>query len=132
MFFVSAWTGQEEQLFCSVPPRRLFWKTVSVVSISMSSDHRDGRTTDFSSTSIIIGSNETWGEQTRFYFWKYLAVACHKLSHFNSQVFILDFIWNCCRLQEVKKFSRNPGQNKCVARATRYHISIAELLMRNL
>ena len=57
---------------------------------------------------------------------------CHKLSHFNSQVFILDFTWNCCRLQATTKFSRNSGQFKCVTRGTRYHVSIAELLMRNL
>ena len=52
--------------------------------------------------------------------------------HYNSRVFILDFNWNCCRLQEAKKFSRNPGQFKCVTRKTRYHVSIAELLIRNL
>ena len=67
----------------------------------------------------------------RFYFWRYLAVACHKLSHFNSRVFILDFTWNSCNLLEAKKFSRNPGQSKCAARETRYHVCIAALLIRN-
>ena len=28
-----------------------------------------------------------------------------------------------CRLQEAKKFSRNPGQSKCVTRETRRHVS---------
>ena len=37
-----------------------------------------------------------------------------------------------CRLLEAKKFSRNLGQFKWVARETRYCISIAELLKRNL
>ena len=37
-----------------------------------------------------------------------------------------------CRLLESKKFLRNPGQFKQVTRKTRYHISIAELLKRNL
>ena len=45
---------------------------------------------------------------------------------------VLDFTWNCCRLQEVKKFSRKPGQSNCVARETRYHVSIVELLIQNL
>ena len=60
----------------------------------------------------IIDSIETWGEQTRIYFWRYLTVASHKL-------------------QEAKKFLRNLGQFKCVTRETRYHVSIAELLIRN-
>ena len=34
-------------------------------------------------------------------------MVCHKLNQFNSQVFILYFSWNCCRLQEAKKFSTN-------------------------
>ena len=59
-------------------------------------------------------------------------MTCHKLSHFNSQLFILNFIWNYCRPQEAKKFSRTPGQNKYVATVTRYRASIAELLIRNL
>ena len=84
----------------------------------------------FSFTSIIkfcsiAGSIETWGEQLRLYFWRYLVVACHKLSHyFNLQVtLILGFTWNCCRLQEAKKFSRNPGQSNCLTRETRYQVS---------
>ena len=64
----------------------------------------------------IVDSTETWDEQSRFYFWSYSAMACHKLSHFNSGVFILGFTWNCCRLQETKKFSRSPGQSKCDTR----------------
>ena len=80
----------------------------------------------------IVGSLEAWGEQTKFYFWRYSTVARHKLSHFNSRVFIHVFSWNCCRLQEVKKFSRNPGQFESVTEETRYHLSIAELLIRNL
>ena len=90
----------------------------------------------FSSTSIIkihsiVGFIKTRDEQTLFYFWRYSEVACHKLSHFNSHIFILWFTWNCCSLQEAKKFSRNPGQFKCDTRETRYHASIAELLIRN-
>ena len=50
-------------------------------------------------------------------------MVCHKLSHFSSWVFIIDFPGNCRRLREDKKFSRNPGQFKCVTRETRYHVS---------
>ena len=96
----------------------------------MSSDHRDESSTSIIKLRPIVGSIKTWGEQTRFYFWRYSVVVCHKLSHFNSQLFILGFTWNCCRLQEAKKFSRNPGQFWCVTRETRYYISIAELLKR--
>ena len=63
---------------------------------------------------------------------KYSVVACHKLSHFNSRLFKLDFTWKCCRLLEASKFSRNPGQFNWVTRETRYHVSIAELFKRNL
>ena len=73
----------------------------------------------FFSTSVIelrslVGSIKTWGEQKKFYFLRYLAVACHKLNHFTSQVVILDFFGNYRRLQEAKKFSRYPGQFECV------------------
>ena len=124
------------QLVWLVHPRWLFWKT-SIISIFMSSDHRDGGTIRFffhlkNQTSLycwlywkMIWTNEVL-------FWRYLAVACHKLSHSNSQVFILDSTWNCCRLKEAKRFTRNPGQFKCVTRETRYHVSIAELLIPNL
>ena len=86
----------------------------------------------FSSTSIIkhhsiAGSAKTWGEQTRFYFWRYSVVVCHKLTHFNSQAFIFSFTWNCCRLGEAKKFSRNLGHFKYVTKETRYHVSNSEL-----
>ena len=54
------------------------------------------------------------------------------LSHLNSQVFIGDFTWSCCKLHETKKFSRNTGQFKCVTTQTRYHVSTAELLIRNI
>ena len=56
----------------------------------------------------------------------------HKLSYINSRVFTLDFTWNCCRLLEVKDFSKNPGQFKWVTRETKYRVSIAKLLIRNL
>ena len=52
-------------------------------------------------------------------------MACHKRSQFNSLVFIPAFMWNCCRLQEVKKFSRNPVQSN-------YVNLITELLTQNL
>ena len=52
----------------------------------------------------IIGLTETWGEQTRFYFWKYLVMSWRNFTHFNLQAFILDFTWNCCKVQEAKKF----------------------------
>ena len=52
----------------------------------------------------IIGFIEKWGEQTRFYSWRYSAMACCKRSHFNSRLFILDFTWNCFKLQAAKKF----------------------------
>ena len=68
----------------------------------------------------------------RYYFWRYSVVACLKFSLFNSWLFTLDFTWNCCRLQEAKKLSRNPGKFKCVTRETRYHVSITELWIRNL
>ena len=58
-------------------------------------------------------------------------MTCHKLSHFNSQVFTFDFISNCCRLLEAK-FSRNPGQSKCITREIKYHVPTAELLKRNV
>ena len=62
-----------------------------------------------------------------------MVVACHKLSQFNSSVFIVGFTWNCCRLQEAKKFIRRiQAQFKCVTRKTRYHVSIEELLIQNL
>ena len=59
-------------------------------------------------------------------------MACQKLNPFNSRVFTLNFTWNCCRLLEARKFSRNPGLFKWATRETRYHISIIELLKRNL
>ena len=52
----------------------------------------------------IGGFIETWGEQKEFYFWRYLAMACHKLSHLNLRVFTIDFTWNFCKLQETKNF----------------------------
>ena len=64
--------------------------------------------------------------------WRHSAVACHKLSQFNSRVFIFDLTWNCCRLQVAKRFSENAGQFKCVTRETRYHISIVEFWIWNL
>ena len=47
---------------------------------------------------------------------RYSVVACHKLSHFSWRVFTLHFTWNCCRLLEAKKFSKNPGQFKWVTK----------------
>ena len=103
--------------------------------------YRHNKTTEsekcFSSASIIklrsiVGSIETWGEQPMFYFWRYSLMTCHELSKFNSRVFILDFTWNCCRLQERKRFSRNQGQFKCVTKETGYHLSISELLILNI
>ena len=61
-----------------------------------------------------------------------MAIACYKLSHFDSWVFIIDFTWNLCRLHEAKNFSRNLGQFNCVTRTSRYHLSIAEFLIQNL
>ena len=111
----------------------IFWK-ISIVSISMSSGHRGRRKIRFFFHPIIklrsiVGYVKTWVDQTRFYFWRYSAMACH---YFNSRVFILEFTWNCCRLQEAKTFSRNPGQFKCVTRETRYRVSVPELLIRNI
>ena len=98
----------------------------------MLSYHGYGSTVRFfsslSTLCSLVGSVETWGH----HFLKYSGVACHKLNRFNSRVFTLDFTWNCCRLLEAKKFWRNPGQFKWVTRETRYCISIAELLKRNL
>ena len=68
----------------------------------------------FPSSSIIklcsiVGSIETWREHKRFYFSKYSVVVCHKLSEFNSQVFTLHFIWNCCSLMDqVSELFRRP------------------------
>ena len=76
--------------------------SVFIVSRFMPSDRRDGRT--MIKLLSIVGFIEKWGEQTRFYFWRYSAMACRKLSHFNSRVFIFDFTWNCCKLQGAKKF----------------------------
>ena len=74
---------------------------------------------DFSSTSIIklcsiVDLIETWDEKTRFYFWRYLAVDCHKLGQFNSRV--------------AKTFSRSPGQFKCITRKSRCHVSVTGFL----
>ena len=116
-----------------MPPRLLFQKTY-IVSIFMPSDHRDGRTIRFFTH---------LNNQTSLYCWLYWNMrwssnvlilkvfGCHELIHFNSRVFILDFTCNC-RLQKAKKFSRNPGQFKCVTREIKYHISITELLIQNL
>ena len=100
----------------------------------MSSEHRDWRTIRF----LFHLNNQTclrrwlywnmkWPKEILFL--RYLVVACHKLSQFNSRVFILDFTWNSCGLQEAKECTRNPGQSKCVTRETRYHVSIVELLI---
>ena len=91
----------------------------------------------FSFTSImilcsIVASIETWGEQTRSYFWRHSAVVYHKLSHVSSWILTLDFTWNCYGLQEAKNFSRNSGHFKCVTKETRCQVSIAELLTQNL
>ena len=48
------------------------------------------------------------------------------------RAFLLDFAWNCGRLLEAKNFSRNPGQFKWVTRKSRYHVSLTELVKRNL
>ena len=102
----------------------------------MSSYNRDGSTIRFffylNTLCSIVGSVEAWRKWTHeIYILKYLAVTCHKLSHFNSRVFTFDFIWNCCRLLEAK-FSRNPGQSKCITREIKYHVPTAELLKRNV
>ena len=136
MFFASASAGQNEQLFWSVPPRWLFWKT-SIVSRFMTLDKRDGTTVRFffhldnqNSLYRWLYWNMRWTNEVLFL--KVFGGGLPYTCHYNSRVFILDFNWNCCRLQEAKKFSRNPGQFKCVTRKTRYHVSIAELLIRNL
>lgn len=103
----------------------------------MPSDHRDRSTINFFSNSMIklrsiFGSIEMWGKHTTLYFSSYLAVASHKLSQIHSWIFTLDSTWSSCRLLGAKKISRNPGQYKWVTRETRYRISIAELLKRNL
>ena len=100
----------------------LFPKTF-MVSISMSSDHKDGNTMKIIKIRSVVGSIETWGKLT-FCFLRCSAMACHKRNCFNSREFILDFIWNCCRLLKAKKFSRNPCQFKWVTRETRHHLSI--------
>ena len=132
----SASAGQNEQFFCLVLPRWLFWKT-SIVYISMLSGTETEEQQGFSSNSIIklcsiVGFIEQWDEQMRFYFWRYATVTSHEFCYFNSRLFILDFAWNCCRLQEGKKFSRNPVQFKYVTRETIFHVSIAEYLIQNL
>ena len=125
--------GQIGYLLWSISPRWLFPKT-SKVSISMSSHYRHGNTIRFffhlnnQTFFSRFNSIETWDEGTRFYFLRYIAVICHKLSHFNSEELTFDFTWNYCRLLEAKKFSINPGQFKWGTRETRYHMSIAEHL----
>ena len=95
----------------------------------MSSDHRGGGTIRFffhlnNQLYSIVGCIETSGEQKRVFFegiqrWLVFGYIWsiwwwpHKLSHFNLQVFIFDFTWNCCRLRKPKKFSTIPGQFKC-------------------
>ena len=103
----------------------------------MSSDHRDGITIKFFFHLINQTSVHGWGYWNmiwthRFYFSSYSAVVCHKLSRFNSRIFTLGFTWDSCRLLGTEKFLRKSGQFKWVTRETRYHISITELLKRNL
>ena len=103
----------------------------------MSSYNRDGSTKRFffylNTLYSIVGAVEARRKWTHeIYNLRYLAVTCHKLSHFNSRVFTFDFTWNCCRLLEAKKFSRNPGQFKCITREIKYHVSTTELLKRNV
>ena len=118
--------------FWSVPPRWLSWKTSYPCYQTIETEGQQG----FSLTSVIkltlslaLLKHEV---NERGFVFEGFGVTCHKLNHFNSRVFILDFNWNCCRLQQAKKFSRNPGQFKCVTREIRYHVSIAKLLIRNL
>ena len=67
----------------------------------------------------------------RFSLSRYSVVACHKLGQFNSQVFTLNLMSNCCRLYGAKKFSKRLAQFIWVTRETRYHVSIAVLTVRN-
>ena len=80
----------------------------------------------------MVGSIEKWGEHMRFYLPRYSVVVCHKLKHLNPRVYTLDFIWNCWRLLEAKRFLRNHRQFKWFTRETRYHVSITKLLKGNL
>ena len=57
---------------------------------------------------------------------------CQKLSHFHSRVFTHEFTWECYRLLQAKKFSRNSSQFKWVPKETRYYLFIVEFLKRNL
>ena len=65
----------------------------------------------FSSTSIIkflsiVGSIETWSKQSRFYFLRYSAVACHKLSHL---IHGYSYLVPLEILEGYKKLRRFPG-----------------------
>ena len=126
-------TVQMRSYFCSVfscirtEHRDLLRKFPYSVRIQENANQKLRILTFFTQWSLVL-----WGEQTWFYFWRYSAVVYHKFSHVNSWVFILDFTWNCFRLQEAKKFSRNSGHFKCVTKEIRCHVSIAELLIRNL
>ena len=59
-------------------------------------------------------------------------MTCHKPSYLNSRIFILDFTCDCCRLLGAEKLSQHSSQFKWVTRETRYRVSIAKLLKRNL
>ena len=130
--------AQNEQLLRSVSPSWLFLKTC-IDFTPISSYHWDISTIRFffhlnnlhlvGSTFLVLLKMMPTHD---IYFSRCSVAACRKRSHFNSRVFLLDFTWNCCRLLEADKFSRNPGQLKWVTRETRCHISIPELLKQNL
>ena len=55
-------------------------------------------------------------------------MVCRKLSHFNSQVLILDFTWNSYKLQEAKKFQGTQENFKWVTRETMCKVSFFTII----
>ena len=62
-------------------------------------------------------------------FSRYSAVACHKISHFDSRPFLLDYTWNW---EVILRSFRETQVSLRVTRETRCHVSIAKLLIQNL
>ena len=119
-------------------PRRLFSKT-SIVSISLSSDQKDGSTMKFFfqlSIQTLLHRLLYWKMRWTYEVFqgiqRWPLIKLVTLIHSHSYLILLEIVVGCYKFLEGKKFSRNPGQFKWVTRETRYHLYIAKLLIRNL
>ena len=64
--------------------------------------------------------------------WRWPLIKLDTLVHSDAYLILLKTVVGCCRFQEGKKFSRNPGHLRWVTRENRYHLNIAKLLIGNL